>query len=83
MLVVYPSTVHVGAVTTALYLWSVAVQRLLPHTSHLLLSSTSLCPFAGIIVCATVVLPHTVHFLPSVRPVSVHVGASPVTVSSV
>ena len=38
---------------------------------------------AGISVCSTVTVPQTVHFLPSVRPVSVQVASAPGTTSSV
>ena len=54
-----------------------------PGTAQIYNRDSSVCPFEGIVCCATVVTPQTEHFLPSVRPASVQVAALPATVTSV
>ena len=46
-------------------------------------AGSALCPVAGIVFCGTVIVPHTEHFFPSVRPLPVQLGANPATVTSV
>ena len=52
-----------------------------PHSVHS--PSTKLCPFAGIVCCATNISPHTEQCFPSVSPSSVHVASFPLSITSV
>ena len=58
-----------------------SVRPVLVHVASMPGSITTVCPFAGSMVCSMIILSQARHFLPSVRPVSVHVGTTAVKIT--